>query len=130
MISTLKAQNRLQITLLLFAMSGMCFALSVFRCLYTDSKAFLFLNWNLFLAFVPWCFSTWIALKPDWGTNKLKLGLLLFSWLIFFPNAPYILTDLFHLRRNETVPIWYDLVLILSYAWTGMLFGFISLFDI
>jgi len=52
------------------------------------------------------------------------------SWILFFPNAPYILTDLFHLRVNTKVPIWYDLVLILSFAWTGLLYGLISLFDI
>jgi uncharacterized membrane protein len=28
------------------------------------------------------------------------------------------------------VPIWFDLVLILSFAWTGLLFGFLSLYDI
>jgi uncharacterized membrane protein len=28
------------------------------------------------------------------------------------------------------VPIWFDLVLILSYAWTGLLFGFLSLLDL
>jgi uncharacterized membrane protein len=28
------------------------------------------------------------------------------------------------------MPIWFDLVLILSFAWTGLLFGFFSLWDI
>jgi uncharacterized membrane protein len=52
---------------------------------------------------------------------------ILLSWIIFLPNAPYIVTDLFHLRVRSSVPIWYDLIMILLYAWTGLLFAFFSL---
>lgn len=47
-----------------------------------------------------------------------------------FPNAPYILTDLFHLSNGSAMPIWFDLILILCFAWTGLMFGFLSLWDI
>ncbi len=51
-----------------------------------------------------------------------------FLWLIFFPNAPYILTDLQHLSQGPSnVPIWYDVILLIWFSWTGMLLGIVSL---
>ena len=130
LLKTLKDNNRLNETLFLGGLSLLCLAVSLFRFVYTDTKVFLFLNWNLFLAFVPWALSSVVMLRPRLRRSKWMLALLLCVWLLFFPNAPYILTDLFHLRLNSSMPVWFDLVLILLYAWTGLLFGFLSLWDI
>ncbi len=130
MLSLLRKYNRLNETLFLGTLSLLCFAISVFRFLYTDTKVFLFLNWNLFLAFLPWLFSSLIIIKPKFQRNRIVILILLCSWLLFFPNAPYILTDLFHLQLKLSMPVWFDLLLILSFAWTGLLFGFMSLWDI
>jgi len=128
MIHQLKILGRLNITILLIAMTLFCFGISVTRSLITDTKVFLFLNWNLFLAIIPWAIS---SLMLIYNLNKkLPLVLLIISWILFFPNSPYILTDLFHLRLNGSAPIWFDLVLILSFAWTGLMYGLISLTDI
>jgi len=51
-----------------------------------------------------------------------------FFWLIFFPNAPYILTDFQHLVKLRDVPVWYDVILLLWFAFTGLLLGMVSLF--
>lgn len=91
---------------------------------------YLFLNWNLFLAFIPWAASTIIMIRPDLHKAKPILFALLAVWLLFFPNAPYILTDLFHLHTKSKAPIWFDLGLVLCFAWTGLTFGLISLMDI
>ena len=129
-ITTLKEHDRLNETVFMGVLSLFCFAISIFRFVYTDTKVFLFLNWNLFLAFVPWAVSSLMMLRPKLRQSKWMLALLLCTWLLFFPNAPYILTDLFHLHISSSMPVWLDLVLILSFAWTGLLFGFLSLWDI
>ena len=91
---------------------------------------YLFLNWNLFLAFIPWLVSTLIMVNPGLHGKKGMLFILLPIWLLFFPNAPYILTDLFHLHVKAKAPIWFDLGLVLCFAWTGLSYGVISLMDI
>ncbi|MEM6396786.1 MAG: DUF1361 domain-containing protein [Bacteroidota bacterium] len=129
-ITQLRRSGKLQQAYVLFALCIACFALSVLRALYTDSRTYLFLNWNLFLAFIPWALTTWLRIKPQLSKSWLALIPVLLAWLLFFPNAPYILTDLYHLRPRLGVPVWYDLILILSFAWTGLLFGFTSLMDL
>lgn len=56
--------------------------------------------------------------------------MLLGLWLLFFPNAPYIMTDLFHLKPKVGAPFWYDLMLLLSYSFNGFFLGFLSLMSI
>jgi uncharacterized membrane protein len=52
-----------------------------------------------------------------------------FVWLIFFPNAPYILTDFQHLARfRENVPAWFDVMMLIWFSFTGLLLGVVSLF--
>jgi len=130
MFKQLKEHNRLYETVFMGILTLCCFGFSIFRVAYSDTKTFLFLNWNLFLAFIPWLLTTISVIKPSIQKRKIVIFLLLGVWLLFFPNAPYILTDLFHLRQNFSMPIWFDLVLILTFAWTGLLFGFLSLWDI
>lgn len=129
MIKQLKASNRLNGTLLLGCMATFSFMLSLARYILTDSKMYVFLNWNLFLAFIPWMLSTVITIY-NYQEKKIMLIVLLCSWLLFFPNSPYILTDLFHLKTHGSAPVWFDWALILFFAWTGLMFEFSSLKDI
>jgi uncharacterized membrane protein len=130
MIRSLKKAERFHESVFMLVLSVFCFGASVFRCLYTGTRVFLFLNWNLFLAFVPWALTSIAVIKADIQKSKIVIGVIMLFWLIFFPNAPYIFTDLFHLRRTSSIPDWFDLILILCFAWTGLLFGFLSLWDI
>lgn len=130
MYTQLIKNNRLQIALFMGVLSLVCFGLSLFRMEYSGTRHFLFLNWNLFLAFVPWLFTVILTMSPNLQKSRLAVFGMLGVWLLFFPNASYILTDLFHLSHNSSMPIWFDLVLILSFAWTGLLYGFLSLWNL
>ncbi|MGE8433227.1 DUF1361 domain-containing protein [Chryseobacterium joostei] len=120
--------QRFKVNVLLILMTLFCLSLSIFRYYISDTKVFFFLNWNLFLAWIPLLLSSIILAFNIKG--KLSLAFIIIVWILFFPNSPYILTDLFHLKARNTIPIWYDLIVILSYAWTGLICGFVSLSDI
>jgi uncharacterized membrane protein len=122
--------NQFQISLFMGVLSVFCFGLSLFRMEMSGTKHFLFLNWNLFLAFVPWALTVVLTMSPNLQKSRLAVFGMLGVWLLFFPNASYILTDLFHLSHHSSMPIWFDLVLILSFAWTGLLYGFLSLWNL
>ncbi|HEX7902539.1 MAG TPA: DUF1361 domain-containing protein [Chitinophagaceae bacterium] len=96
------------------------------RLLVTGKVLFLFLPWNLFLAYIPYYISSRLQLRPDWIAHKGKFALLLLIWLLFLPNSFYILTDLFHLELREESNRWFDLTLIFSFAWNGILLGILS----
>jgi len=50
-------------------------------------------------------------------------------WLIFFPNAPYLLTDFQHIRLYSDSPkIWFDVNLLVWFAFTALFLGLISLY--
>ena len=49
------------------------------------------------------------------------------AWLLFLPNAPYVVTDLMHLRRVPPTPLWYDAILLGIAATTGLLAGAFAL---
>jgi uncharacterized membrane protein len=130
MVKWLKDTGRTEETVFMIVLSFFCVGSFLFRRFYSGNWSYFFLNWNLFLAFVPWALTSISFIKPKIQSSVIGITVLLVFWLLFFPNAPYILTDLFHLRVIRNMPVWYDTLMILSYAWTGMLFGFLSLWDI
>ena len=98
------------------------------RVLRTDQRAYIFLVWNLFLAWVPYGWSMWVAASQrryprDWWRLLLPGAL----WLLFFPNALYIITDFVHLRERPPVPLWYDIGLLAAFAWSGCFLAVVSL---
>jgi uncharacterized membrane protein len=112
-----------RILFLSFIFSGM---LVIGRTLHTGSLLFAFLPWNLFLAYIPYAISTWLLSNPQWTAKKWRTSTVLIGWLLFIPNSFYIMTDLFHLGNFNNAPLWYDLAMILSCAWNGLLLGLLS----
>lgn len=109
--------------------AGIAFTMFLLCCriIRTHQFTYLLFIWNTVLAVMPFLFSRSLI-----NQNKLnyKSYFIIAMWLLFFPNAPYIITDLFHLKQRELVPYWFDLLLVVSAAWNGLLLGIISLMQV
>ena len=104
-----------------------CLGLLVLRMDRVGEPAFLFLVWNLFLAWVPFVAALCLIGAHRVGAPRGVLWLLGAGWLLFLPNAPYILTDFIHLGRASGAPLWFDAAVIGGFAATGLGLGLASL---
>lgn len=127
--SPTKMDARRQKLLTVGALLGWCMALLGFRMHLAPDGLAVGLMWNLFLATVPLFWSTAFRIASE--RERPLAQVLSFSlWLLFLPNAPYILTDLIHLGPRPHVPLWFLLAMLLSCAATGTLLGYLSLLDV
>jgi uncharacterized membrane protein len=117
-------------TLILAVFSLFNLGLLAIRVHYSQEITFVFLIWNLFLAWIPYLASLLLHRCRFKTSNWPFIVLLLAFWLSFLPNAPYILTDLIHLKPRPPLPLWYDLTLLLSFAVNGLLLALTSISDI
>lgn len=106
------------------------FALALLAARVLQSRSFAYQNlpWNLFLAWLPYLFSMWAAAL--YASRPGRWWVIIFPgflWLVFFPNAPYILTDFLHLTKRPSIPIWYDILMLATFAWTGCFLAIASL---
>jgi len=119
--------------LLLFTMivcTGVSVLLWIIRFIKSDTSVYASLNFNLFLAWIPAVFAL-IAYNVYRKGSCFGAAIALFCaavWLLFFPNAPYLITDLVHLRpRVEEMPYWFDQILYMAFAFSGCYLGMVSL---
>jgi uncharacterized membrane protein len=88
-----------------------------------------FLPWNLFLAWVPYVLSRAIGRLADRTTpgTGITLVLPIAVWLLFLPNAPYIVTDLIHLDLSPPGSVLTDAAFIVTFAALGLALAVASL---
>src|SRR5262245_28029620 len=123
-------ERKLAIPLMVvFVASVFGMALVGARIAWTGRWTGLYLPWNLLLAWLPLYFALQACRLEKLGQIRTwRFVAQVGAWLMFFPNAPYILTDLIHLTTRHRHTFWIDLVLILLFAFTGLMLGFLSLF--
>lgn len=117
---------------LLFLLTTFCGLMIAFQAAYTHNFTYFFLGWNLFLAWVPLLFALiWQQRltyhKPIAHWKQFGLFCL---WLLFWPNAPYLITDLVHLNRWINPAQWMDILLFFAAACTGLLLGLYALYKV
>ena len=132
MLARLRASfsdRRIAVIASLAMLSLFVLAMMLGRVVYTETLAHTWIAWNVFLAWVPFVISLVAYAHARPGMSGVKVLALGGLWLLFFPNAPYIVTDLKHIGSSGVgVPILYDVLLLSAAAWTGLLLGLTSLF--
>jgi len=118
----ISATSKLLLLSIAFSMS-----LLLVRFAYSGTMDYRFYGWNTFLAAIPYLMSTQLL-----KLRKMSFVAILFLsiWLLFFPNAPYMITDLFHYEERPEVPYWYDLMVVITGAWNGLILGLVSLMNV
>src|SRR6185503_3411706 len=97
--------------------SALCVAMLVVRTVATREFDHIFMSWNLFLAWLPLllALTARILYSAHRWLRYPAFVVCASLWLLFFPNAPYMMTDLIHLRPDQVVPLWYDALLLLAF---------------
>ncbi len=144
--------NKIKILIALTLSSATSVLFVFMRIHYSKEITYKFMIWNIFLAWIPFLLSSIfliisprIQTKGNTSETKIKtiiltkinpkllrfIQVIIFTlWILFLPNSFYIITDLFHLQplHKNKVPLWYDLILIISFAWNGLILGYCSLY--
>jgi uncharacterized membrane protein len=112
-------------------MIGLCLIMWFFRIRLTGEIEGFFLAWNLFLAFLPLFFILFARkVYQNYGllnlTARYFVYFFMILWLLFFPNSPYIITDLIHLGHLPKELLWFDSLGIYLTATTGLMVGLYS----
>ena len=123
--------SRVRLTLLALLFASIVSTLMlVARAVVAKDLHFAFLPYNLVLAWIPLLLSLRVyTLYARRSPRFWLLAAVALAWFFFFPNAPYIVTDLVHLKTRAPIPRWFDMIMMMSFAWTGFFLGYLSLYQ-
>ena len=131
MLKTRQKFTRSNINMFIAAIAATCLVSIILltgRIMFSDSLRYVFLIWNLVLATVP-------ALLAWWLVERLKTRSW-FAWqqvlisagvIAFLPNTFYLITDFVHLRQTSEASLYFDVVMLSSFVFNGMVLGFITI---
>ncbi len=125
-----RVKYKLLLGILLIAATLISLLLARIHIWISGTYDFRFLPFNLGLAWIPFIAAAFAYIS----TIKrvffyLVMPVCTLVWLVFFPNAPYLLTDFQHLALSGShSPLWFDVILLIWFAWTGLLLGITSLY--
>jgi uncharacterized membrane protein len=110
--------------LALVAASAWCVVLLVVRKHAYGDAGYPHLVWNLALAWIPLLLAILLVVSYAWRRSRVEQVAVGTAWLLFLPNAPYVLTDFIHLGASHRL---FDTLIITSFAFTSLALGFASL---
>ncbi|HEX5797431.1 MAG TPA: DUF1361 domain-containing protein [Candidatus Saccharimonadales bacterium] len=99
------------------------------RILFSDSLRYIFLVWNLVLAVIPLTLAWWLIERlrsESWlAWPQIVLSIL---YIGFLPNTFYLITDFVHLRQTDEAGLYFDVILLTSFVFNGIILGFTSVY--
>jgi uncharacterized membrane protein len=115
--------------LLLLVLSLLAVFFHLVRILFNAPVDFS-MDWNLFLSWIPLIIAFFINnVTRRFGYLHFLVVISSLAWLAFFPNAPYMITDISHLsidlKRDLT---WHDTIMLFCYAEVSLFNGLVSLY--
>jgi len=111
----------------LFFGTSITIILLALRIKLTHNFFLLFMGWNLILAFIPLGIALFLYKYPYLFAKRWCRFLFTLVWLLFLPNAPYVITDFIHLRYSGGLLLVLDTLLLGLFATIALLTGLYSL---
>lgn len=84
-----------------------------------------FLLFNTFLAWIPYLVGRFLCEYRKHLHRYIQIFFVLI-WLLFFPNAFYVMTDVMHYLELHNAPSWFDAIILMIHGIHGVLVGSIA----